>query len=329
MTTPWGKASVGTNSSDPWGKTSNKPSSWPSGMPDPRPNTKPPVTPPVTPPPVTPPEPTQDQRNAEVMLTNMLKQYGLDALSGDIMGFIQQGYSNDNIMVKLQDTDAYKTRFAGNADRIKNGLNALNPADYISLENSYRQVLESNGLPKGFYDQHSDFQSWIGGDVSPNEINTRAQMASDAVNNSDPTYLQALRQMGLSDGDLVASMLDRTRALPVLQKVVNASKIGAAALKQGLNFDPTKASKFADMGVTAQQANNAYQTIGEALPAAQRLSTIYGDGVNQSDLEDEMLGSSGPASAKRKALAQQEAASFNGARAATPQSLGTGTRGSF
>lgn len=277
----------------------------------------------------TPADPSPDQRNAEVMLTNLLKQYGLEALSTDIMGFIQQGYSNDNIMIKLQDSDAYKTRFAGNATRLQKGLNALTPAEYVTLENSYRQVLESNGLPQGFYDQHSDFDSWIGQDVSPNEINTRAQLASDAVNNSDPTYLQALRQMGLSDGDLVASMLDRTRALPVLQKVVNASKIGAAALKQGLQFNSDKVSSYADQGVTAQQASQAYQTIGETLPTANRLTTIYGDGVNQSDLEDELLGGSGPASAKRKALAAQEEATFSGARAVGEKSLSQGTRGSF
>lgn len=68
------------------------------------------------------------------------------------MGFIQQGMSAPEIELQLQNTPEYKQRFAGNAIRIANGLSALSPADYIQLEDQYAQVLQSYGLPKGFYD---------------------------------------------------------------------------------------------------------------------------------------------------------------------------------
>jgi hypothetical protein len=55
-----------------------------------------------------------------------------------------------------------KRRFAGNQQRRKLGLPVLSPREYLETEAAYRQVMESAGLPRGFYDSPDDFSSWIG-----------------------------------------------------------------------------------------------------------------------------------------------------------------------
>ena len=189
--------------------------------------------------------------------------------------------------------------------------------------------MRSYGLPAGFYDSHSDFTDWIGKDVSASEIDKRASIAADAVNSSDPYYLQSLQQMGLTQGDMIANILDQNRALPILQKQIAASQIGAEALRQGLTMNNDRAMLFASQGVTQNAAQQAYQQIGAVGNEAQQLSQIYGDQYSTEDLEDELLGNSGLASAKRKALVNKETSAFSGAAGAGTKSFSTYTRGEF
>jgi hypothetical protein len=56
----------------------------------------------------------------------------------------------DALIFAIRDEEEYKTRFAANAARAKKGLAELDPASYLALENQYRQLLQSNGLPPGF-----------------------------------------------------------------------------------------------------------------------------------------------------------------------------------
>lgn len=277
----------------------------------------------------TPEELDVDERNAYELLLDMFRQYDLESLAPQILDMVQQGYDSTTVQAMLQETKEYKERFSANESRKKAGLTVLNPAEYISLERSYRQILESNGMPKGFYDQASDFTSWISQDVSANEINERVQIAADAVSRSDPYYLKALQSMGLGQGDLVASVLDRNRALPILQKVVKTSQVAAEAYRQGLSIDEARAGYFAGLGVTQDAAQKAYQTIGEYLPTAEKLGRTYGETYGQKDLEDELLGDSGMASQKRKRLAAAETGTFAGSGSTGSKSLGKETKGSF
>lgn len=272
---------------------------------------------------------SSEAQNAYNLVLGLLRQYDLESLGPDVLKMVQNGYDQNSISVLIQDTDAYKQRFAGNQARIKNGLSVLSPADYISLENSYQQVLQQFGMPKGFYDQHSDFANWIGQNVSPQEVQERAQDAADAVYGSDPQYLEALRQQGVGDGDLIAYMLDTKRALPQIQQLVKSSQIGAEAIRQGLTNTPARNAYFASLGVTHEQAQQAYGQIGELKPVADQLSDIYGTDLSQEDLEDELLGQSGEAAAKRKKLANREAGSFTGSGGASDQSFKKPTRGEF
>lgn len=269
------------------------------------------------------------KRDAYDSLLKMFQMYGLDSLAPKILEYIQQGYGADTITLLLQDTPEYKQRFKANDIRKKNGLSVLSPAEYLSLERTYRQILESNGLPAGFYDSLDDFANWIGSDVSPAEIQARVTEAARAMNNSDPNYIKALRDMGLGDGDLVASMLDRDRALPILQQTIRRAEIAAEAYRQGLGLSKDRAAYFESMGVTGSQASDAYETIGEYLPTLSGLGSIYDQSYGQTDMEDELLGHSGLASQKRKLLQAREVGSFSGSSSITDKSLAGKSRGEY
>lgn len=259
-----------------------------------------------------------EKRNAYELVLSMFKEYGLESLAPQILKMVQGGYDSATISNMLQETPEYKKRFAANELRKKAGLSVLSPAEYIQQERSYRQILESNGLPKGFYDSPDDFTKWIADDVSPNELNERAQDAAQAVASTDQYYLKALRNMGLGQGDLTAAMLDRSRALPILQQVVKSSQIAAEAYRNNLTIDQARATYFAGLGVTQDSARQAYQQIGDVKDQASALGNIFGEAFGQTDLEDELLGGSGLASQKRKRLAARETGEFAGS--------GTGTK---
>jgi hypothetical protein len=258
-------------------------------------------------------------RDAFVALETLFTQYGLGSLVNNIFNFIKQGYSQDTITLLLQDTPEYKQRFAGNAIRQKNGLAILSPADYLATEASYYQVVKAAGLPANFYNSQADWVNWIGNDVSPTEVQSRVQMAQTATEQAPPDLVQALGQMGVPKESLVAYFLDDTKALPILQQQFNAAQIGASALRNNLVMDPTRATTFANMGITVDQANSAYQQIGETLPTLQELGQVYNQNYNQQTAENSLLLGQGAATLQTQQLEAKERAAFSGNAGAAGQ----------
>lgn len=231
-----------------------------------------------------------DQRNAYEALNNLFTGFGLQTLAPKIFDYIQKGYSADTISILLQDTSEYKERFKGNELRRQRGLPVLAPNEYLSVESSYRQLMRTAGLPDGFYDQSSDFNDFIGKDVSPTELKTRVDMAAQATTLANPAYKRALQEMyGIDDAHVTAYFLDPGRATPLLQKQAAAAAIGAEALKRGLAVDTGHAESFATAGVSAAQAAQAYGTITQQMPGFQQIAHQYGEDVSQFEMERALL----------------------------------------
>jgi len=253
------------------------------------------------------------ERDAYAALTTLFNSYGLGSLAPKILSYLQNGYGSDTITILLQQTDEYKKRFAGNQQRIANGLQVLTPAEYLSTEASYKQLLRQNGLSDHF-DNENNFAEWIGKDVSPTELQDRVNMAVQATTQAPPQVTQYFNQLGIGTGDLAAYFLNDQNPTPALQLKLNQAQIGGAALQNNLNISAADSQKYAQMGVTYQQAQSAYQRIADILPTAQKLSEIYkGQAqVNQQTLEAQYLGASGTAQLAAERLGQQETAAFSG-----------------
>lgn len=251
-------------------------------------------------------------RDAYMALNSLFNSYGLGSLSGKVYDYVKNGYSADTISILLQDTPEYKKRFAGNEARQKAGLSVLSPAEYISVESSYRQIMKQSGLPAGFYDSNDDFTKWIATDLSPTELQSRVDLATQATTLANPTYKAALKQMGLSDGDLTAYFLDQKKALPYLQKTAATAAIGAEALQRGLTFDKKFSEDLATQGVTRDQAAAGYARIADEFSDLKTLGQIYGGGWTQRQGEESTFIGGTAATQQKNRLIGNEKGSFSG-----------------
>jgi hypothetical protein len=263
------------------------------------------------------------ERDAYAALTTLFDSYGLGTLAPKILQYLQDGFGSDTITVLLQQTPEYKQRFAGNDARIKNGLQVLTPAEYLSTEASYKQLLRQNGLSDHF-DNQQNFTDWIGKDVSPTELSDRVSMAVQATVQAPPSITQYFNQtLGIGTGDLAAYFLNDQTPTPALQLKLNQAQIGGSALQNNLQISAADSQRYAQQGVTYQQAQSAYQRITDILPTAQKLSEIYQSQVpvSQQTLEQQYLGQSGAAQLASERLGQQETAAFAGQSGVQKQSF--------
>lgn len=253
------------------------------------------------------------ERDAYAALKTLFDSYGLGSLAPVILGYLQNGFGSDTITVLLQQTPEYKARFAGNQQRLQNGLQVLTPAEYLSTEASYKQILRQNGMSDHF-DNQQNFSDWIGNDMSPTELQDRVNMAVQATTLAPPSVSQFFDQLGIGVGDRAAYFLNDKSPTPALQLKLNQAQIGGSALQNQLQISAADALRYAQQGVTYQQAQSAYQRIADILPTAQKLTQIYTSQVpvNQQTLEQQYLGQSGQAQLAVERLGQQETAAFSG-----------------
>lgn len=266
-------------------------------------------------------------RDAAAAITSLFQRYGLGSLAGQIVGFVQQGYGQDTITMLLEDTPAYKQRFAANAMRQKKGLSVLSPAEYIAAEESYRAVLAQAGVPVGFYDQQTDFQNFIANDVSPTELQTRVNVAAEAVRRAPPET-QALFSQWYHTGDMIAYALDPTRAAPLIEQRIKAAEAGAMARQQGADLTQANAEFIGGQGLTTSQIQAGTGLFATESRTTQKLNEIYGQDVSQEDLVQSIFADNGQAMQKRNRLASQERAAFKGSSAAGGTSLNREKAGS-
>jgi hypothetical protein len=260
------------------------------------------------------------------LLKSQFALYGLEGLVSDVEKYVKDGLSQAELTLRLRtESDAYKKRFAANAQRINKGLRALSEAEYITLEDQYQNVMRNYGLPESYYAKGAmgvqpGFEKFIAGDVSAAELEDRIATAQNRVINAAPEVSQALRQFypDITNGDILAYTLDPQQALTNIKRKVTAAEIGAGALQAGLSTGAARAEELQRYGVTGETARQGFQTIAGRLPRASQLADIYtkqGMGpFTQTTAEAEVFGTPGAAeaAAKRKKLTELETAQFSG-----------------
>ena len=245
--------------------------------------------------------PNPDARNT---IKAVLATYGLEELSEVLYANYTSGLVDITdpraLIYSIREQPVYQKRFAGNAARMKKGLTELSPSEYIGLEDTFRQLLRSNGLPAGFYDQPEDFTKFIEGDVSPQELQTRVQEGYAVVAEADPTVKRQMQELyGVTEGQLAAYFLDPERTAPLLKSQARAAQIGARGLEQGgIQLSSALAEDLARRGFTEQQAMAGFTEVGRygeltqqfggeaALTTEQAVGAAFGTDVRaQQELE--------------------------------------------
>ena len=261
-------------------------------------------------------------RSAYNLLFAEFDRYGLGSLVEPLKKFIEEGLSPAEFTIRLRETDAYKKRFAANAQRVAKGLRALSEAEYIGTEDQYQDVMRRYGMPESYYTKgdlgvQSGFEKFLAGDVSAVELEDRIQTAQNRVVNSNPEVAKALKEFypGISNGDILSYVLDPANAIEQIKRKVTAAEIGGAAIQSGLKTGMTRAEELAASGITKQQAQTGFQTIAEVAPRGGVLAEIYKqDPYTQTTAEKEVFGLAGSVDAakQRKKLTQLETAAFSG-----------------
>jgi hypothetical protein len=170
------------------------------------------------------------------------------------------------------------------------------------------------GIQKGF-------EALLAGDVSSTELEDRIVTAQDRVLNANPEIAKTLKEFypGISNGDILAYVLDPANAINVIKRKIMTAEIGAAAKQEGLTSGLSRAEELAMSGITGETARQGYRTIAGVVPRAEQLSQIYNqDPYTQQTAEAEVFGLTGSTEAarQRKKLTQLETAAFSGSAGA-------------
>lgn len=271
-------------------------------------------------------------RDAFLAMREFFKEAGfaeadIASLSKSITEYLQQGYSGDTITLLLNESDAYKRRFgAVNDARKAKGLSVLKPRDIVGLENTYKTMFRTYGLPQGMFDSNDDFTKYIAGDVSPEEMRSRLDIARAAVTSDDPLVRDTYRNWyaaGLSEGDAIASVLNPDRALPELERKARSAALGGAASRQGVGINEARAAELASLGVDTNSAAQGFGQVAQIQRNAGQIADRYGlEYAGQRDAEDAALLGDAAAQDRIRKLGQREAAEFGARGSGDSRSLG-------
>jgi truncated hemoglobin YjbI len=259
---------------------------------------------------------------SDAILAQTLKSYGLQGVAQTI-ATIRASYpeiSSENLLMLLKEDTRYNAeylkRFAGNAKLKEAGLPTLQDSEYLKAENEYKKIFTAYGATSLANQDY--YATLIGNRMDAVDVTDRMNtayarlQASPEVKKAFQTFYSAV-----SDGDILAAILDPKTQLPILQKKVAAAEIGGAALKQGLETSLATATELEGLGVTQAQAQAGYSTIAQALPGYEKLLEMRtGEDIKKADaqalLEESKLKKNARAIQQEQQVIAEEAARFQG-----------------
>jgi hypothetical protein len=240
-------------------------------------------------------------------VVDFLQEFGLEKLAPLLRAAIEDDptqfsgpFAQQTVFRTVRDTPEYKQRFKGLEARTKAGLPPISEAQYIAIENDYRAVLRSNGMPAGFYDTQEDFAKFIGSDIRADELNTRVQAGFRAVTEAEPGTKEELKRLyGVQDADLAAFFLDPARAQTEVVKKAEAARRATAAREQGIQIQAGTAEELVSRGVSQSQASQGFQAIAEQ----QGLFEAQMQGETAISQEEQISGTFGTSAAAAQRIA--------------------------
>jgi hypothetical protein len=263
-------------------------------------------------------DPTTDDTSALDEIRKVLEFYGLikpgdDRLFKDVEALwrgkkITDQTPIDDIGIQLRDSQAFKDRFPANEALKAAGKPQFSVTQYLREEAAYESALQRAGMPANFYDDPSDFQQFIINDVSPDEVEARAQLGYQAVRQADPQVVNEFKRLyGVSDGELAAYFIDPQRMRPTFdryeaERQARAAQIAAAGTQQaGMTIEREQAESLARSGVTAEQAQAGFTALGDT----QELFQATQQGERQISQAEQIGGVFNTNAEARRAIAQR------------------------
>lgn len=254
-----------------------------------------------------------DQQSAKSIIQSTLEEYGLGALADQAWQAYLNGEPIEQVMLGIRKTPEYAARFPGMAQLQQNGR-AISEADYINTERQYVSLFRQAGLPPGFYDSPDDFGSFIANEVSPQEMGARLDVARVALYETPPQVRDELARLyGLKEGDVMAFLLDPTKALPIIKQQLVASEAGYAAQASG--FGLLTRQEAETLGYSDKSFDQLTQGFDELAHSRELFAPIIGEqgeALSRQDQLDMEFGGNMAARRRVQRRAQERVAQFAG-----------------
>lgn len=246
---------------------------------------------------------TSAQQSARAILSSTLGQWNLGSLASTAWDLFVSGMPLEQVYLEIRKTPEWKAEF-GVIDELAAKGRALSESEVVGLRRTYAQVMRSAGLPETFFDQSSDFDALIGGEVSPSELNSRVQLAATAAYKAPAEVRAELSRLyGVSGGELVAFFLDPDRALPLIEQRFTAAQVGSAAKRAGFGaLTQGEAERLAALGVDERQAEQGFGLLSRS---SELMAGLPGDSGEAAISRETQLGAAFGGDAKAQAEVQR------------------------
>jgi hypothetical protein len=276
-----------------------------------------------------------DRQTASAFLRDILSQYGMGDLAGDVDRLVRESGNNTSVLMNnIRQTQSYKDRFKGLLALQQRGITDIpDEASYIGLESQYRQVFRESGIQNFLGDAGSsterDAIAKIVGDfsLSVNEVRDRVSDAQRVVADTPQEVRDSLQRFyNVDPATLTAYVLDPTRTASEINRRANAAIVGGYAQRQGLEFgagiSERIGSLFAGEGdLQGTQAEPQLTTIAEAARGTKRLAQIEQSALSDEDVALSSLDLDATAKQRVEGLKSRERARFGGSGAFTSTAL--------
>jgi len=209
--------------------------------------------------------------------------------------------TSEGFYLQLIQTAPYYERFGKvNEARLAAGYRALDEKTIVGMEDEYQKVLTQYNAPKGFYDQTTDFQTFLKNNYTAVDVANVFQAYRDFVQTTDPGIRGQLKTLfGINDDMITAYAIDPARGQSILEGIAGKNLNTAAALLEGLTKEQadiaqqygagsltygTQRQKFSQVQRNLQTYGNLAEIYGENFGAKEAIAAEFGADVAATDV---------------------------------------------
>ena len=237
--------------------------------------------------------------------------------------YVDSGNDIAEATTKMRQSEEYKKTFSGNLN--PDGVTVkYSESEYLNIVDAYKRKIESLGVNAELIMTSDRQQTLIQNVVSPDEFGTRLSALYNQVVTSIPQVKEFYKtnfDRDLTDVEILASAIDPKVGQDIISGAIGArdvlaqrivrAEIGGQALAAGFDISQSQAEALRQMGISGQQAGQAFQQAGQIASVAARQGRQQGQTQAEAAIEI-VEGLSGQEAEQRrleKLLAQQQSES--------------------
>ena len=223
--------------------------------------------------------------------------------------YVESGNDITEATTKMRQSEEYKKTFAGNLN--PDGVTVkYSESEYLNIVDAYKRKIESLGVNSELIMTSDRQQTLIENVVSPDEFGTRLSALYNQVVTSIPQVKEFYKtnfDRDLTDVEILASAIDpkvgqdiisgSIGARDVLAQRIVRAEIGGQALAAGFDISQSQAEALRQMGISGQQAQQAFQQAGQIGQTQAEAAIEIVEGLSGQEAEQRRL---------EKLLAQQQ-----------------------